>query len=83
MGIKPRTERLVTESRPSEIVRWLHENVGPTVSNDKIDDANTQDIMMYLGPNWLVRWMSHRSKYIFDVTFDNPKDAIFFTLRWK
>jgi len=61
-----------------EMLDWLHTNIG-----EYIDTSNNNDLVRYYGKNWKVSWLQHGTRFILDATFNDPKDALFFILRWK
>ena len=65
---------------PQEVLDWLDANIG------KSNRRNTPGIVgtEYIGQNWSAHWKHYgRNGWFLDVTFNDPKHAAFFTLRWK
>ena len=63
-----------------EVIDWLRTNVGPAPDIPHFADAR---YTYYYGENWEARWSQFGAGWFLDVTFNDPKDATFFTLRWK
>lgn len=61
-----------------DIIDWLEHNVGPFIS--KQDTVKGYD---FIGTGWVCAWRQFGAGWFMDVTFDNPKHATLFTLRWK
>ena len=61
-----------------EVLNWLSKNVGE-FHYMKQSTHNTK----YYGENWEASWRQYAAGWFMDVTFDDPKHATFFTLRWK
>ena len=61
-----------------EVLDWLHHTVGE-FHRRHLNTANTR----YFGEGWEAVWRSFGGGWFMDVTFDDPKHATFFTLRWK
>ncbi len=64
---------------PQEVIDWLSNNVGPFSSNHTTGITGT----VYFGKNWAAHWKQYGSGWFMDVSFHDPKDAMFFSLRWK
>lgn len=64
-----------------EVLTWLCENIGKSDLQRKFDPQRTGT--HYYGENWQASWHPYGSGWFMDVTFDDPKHATFFTLRWK
>ncbi len=60
------------------LLDWLHENVGEFKSREILGTGTK-----YLGENWSANWRQYGAGWFMDVTFNDPKHAAFFTLRWK
>lgn len=61
-----------------DVLDWLHHNVGE-FHHRHLHTATTS----YYGEGWEARWRQYGAGWFMDVTFDDPKHASFFTLRWK
>jgi len=61
-----------------EVLNWLSNNVGE-FHYMKQSIHNTK----YYGEHWEASWRQYAAGWFMDVTFDDPKHASFFTLRWK
>lgn len=61
------------------IVDWLESNVGHIITGS---EAITKGIM-HTGVGWCLIWRPFGSGWFMDVTFDDPKVATMFSLRWK
>lgn len=61
-----------------EVLDWLHKNVGDFVRRKSVMKGTD-----YTGKNWTASWRQFGSGWFMDVTFDDPKHASFFALRWK
>lgn len=61
-----------------EILDWLNNNVGKFIRRE-ITGAGT----LYTGENWQAKWRQFGGGWFMYVTFDDPKHASFFALRWK
>ena len=61
-----------------EVLDWLHINVGDFVSRESVMKG-----IDYKGKNWSANWRQFGSGWFMYVTFNDPKHATFFTLRWK
>ena len=62
-----------------EVIDWLDKNVGGFEHRSTLDGNSIH----YYGENWKARWHQYGAGWFMDVTFDDPKHATFFTLRWK
>lgn len=62
-----------------EVLDWLSDNVGVFHRRFMVDTRVTH----YHGEGWEARWRQYGAGWFMDVTFDDPKDAPFFVLRWK
>ena len=62
-----------------EVLNWLHSNIGKFQRRELSSAWATH----YYGENWEARWRQFGGGWFMDVTFDDPKHATFFTLRWK
>jgi len=62
-----------------EVLDWLHENIGEFHRRH----LSTSWTTSYYGEGWEARWRQFGSGWFMDVTFDDPKHATFFNLRWK
>lgn len=68
-----------------EVINWLENNVGPTTNHELILKG-----VMHTGPGWCLVWRPPHtvwrpfgSGWFMEVTFDDPKVATMFSLRWK
>lgn len=64
---------------PTEVIDWLDANVGKSSRRTTRDIVGTE----YNGQNWSAIWKQYGSGWFMDVSFNDPKHATFFTLRWK
>ena len=66
----------------SEVLDWLHTNVGEFKGRELITTGpgiGTE----YTGDNWFARWRGYGAGWFMYVTFNDPKHATIFILRWK
>lgn len=63
-----------------EVLDWLHTNAGEFHRRHSNSSYTTTH---YYGEGWEGRWRQFGAGWFMDVTFDDPKHAAFFTLRWK
>lgn len=61
-----------------EVLDWLHINVGEFKGRE-ITGTGTE----YTGDNWTAKWRQFGAGWFMYITFNDPKHAAFFTLRWK
>lgn len=61
-----------------DVLVWLENNVGSL--NDRV---MTTSGINYIGTGWHGKWVKFGSGWFIDVTFDDPKIALLFSLRWK
>lgn len=61
-----------------EVINWLDQNVSTFKCREMTDNG-----IWYHGVTWAARWRQFGSGWFMDITFDDPKYASFFTLRWK
>ena len=61
-----------------EVIDWLDHNIGPFISKESIPRG-----FDYAGKGWVASWKQYGAGWFLDVTFNDPKHATFFTLRWK
>lgn len=61
-----------------EMLSWLNDNVGKFIRRE-ITGSGT----VYTGENWNARWRQFGGGWFMDVTFNDPKYATIFSLRWK
>ena len=61
-----------------DVIDWLVENVGAFLYKE--DVVKGYD---FVGAGWVAKWRQFGGGWFMDVTFDDPKHAAFFTLRWK
>lgn len=65
-----------------EVLDWLHTNVGEFKGRELITTGpgiGTE----YTGDNWTAKWRGYGAGWFMYITFNDPKHAAFFTLRWK
>ncbi len=62
-----------------EVLDWLDNNIG-TFNRREVTGVTG---VVYIGKNWTAHWKQYGSGWFMDVTFNDPKHAVFFTLRWK
>jgi hypothetical protein len=62
----------------SEVLDWLHINVGEFKGRE-LTGTGTE----YTGDNWTAKWRGYGAGWFMYVTFNDPKHAAFFILRWK
>lgn len=63
-----------------DVLDWLHINVGEFHRRHSNSSYTTTH---YHGEGWLAAWRQFGGGWFMDITFDDPKHATFFTLRWK
>ena len=61
-----------------DVIDWLAQNVGSFLYKE--DVVKGYD---FVGTGWVAKWRQFGAGWFIDVTFDDPKHAAFFTLRWK
>jgi hypothetical protein len=65
--------------RPEEVIEWLSDNIGPLKNKETASITGT----VYFGKNWSAHWKQYGAGWFMDVSFHEPKHAMFFSLRWK
>jgi hypothetical protein len=65
--------------RPEEVIEWLSNNISPFNSKHTTGITGT----VYFGKNWSAHWKQYGAGWFMDVSFHEPKHAMFFSLRWK
>lgn len=64
---------------PQEVIEWLSNNIGPLKNKERGSITG----IVYFGKNWSAHWKQYGAGWFMDVSFHDPKDAMFFSLRWK
>jgi hypothetical protein len=67
-----------TVKNVSEVLDWLHYNVGEFKSREPTGTGT-----VYFGKNWTANWRGYGAGWFMYITFNDPKHATFFILRWK
>ena len=67
-----------TVKNVSEVLDWLHTNVGEFKGRE-LTSTGTE----YTGDNWTGKWRGYGAGWFMYITFNDPKHAAFFILRWK
>lgn len=62
----------------SEVLDWLHANVGEFKSRHLTGTGT-----VYFGKNWAANWRGYGAGWFMYITFNDPKHATLFILRWK
>jgi hypothetical protein len=62
------------------VVDWLESNVGKRTRRELTPLLKGT---MHTGIGWCLIWRPFGSGWFMDVTFDDPKLAVLFSLRWK
>ena len=61
-----------------EVLDWLSDNIGSFLHKE-----STPRGYDFTGTGWVASWKQYGSGWFMDVTFNDPKHAAFFILRWK
>lgn len=62
-----------------DVLDWLDANVGSFTRREVTGVTG----IVYTGKNWSAHWKQYGAGWFMDVSFNDPKHATFFTLRWK
>lgn len=60
------------------VIDWLESNVSKRTVHEMILKG-----VMHAGDGWCLIWRPFGSGWFMDVSFDDPKLAVLFSLRWK
>ena len=67
-----------TVKNRQEVLDWLSDNVGYLIFKE-----STPRGFNFTGEGWVASWKQYGAGWFLYVTFNDPKHATFFTLRWK
>lgn len=67
-----------TVKNVSEVLDWLHANVGEFKNREPTGTGT-----VYFGKNWTANWRGYGAGWFMYITFNDPKHATLFILRWK